>query len=172
MQMKASAVPPHPVRDLEAKIESQRYEIQSLQRNLQTTQDSLTSWDEVDLKSIQGVRVDESTATSTSSVSRITEPATCHLPQSWWAPRAVSTERAYNAESSIKIGCSSEYASSTHLGNSSGNTHFFYSDDFFASCQYRRRLASTSRMQKLENELQWRSLALFAVFQSRYDKDW
>ena len=49
--------------------------------DLQTTRDSLNSWDEVNLTSIQGVFVDERVATSTSSVSRITEPAISHLPQ-------------------------------------------------------------------------------------------
>ena len=43
-QMKASAVPPNLSRVLEAKTESQKYEIQSLRRDLQSTQDSLNSW--------------------------------------------------------------------------------------------------------------------------------
>ena len=61
---------------------SKKYEHQSLQRRgLQTTQDSLNSWDEVNLHSIQGVYVDERVDASTSSVIRITESAISHLPQ-------------------------------------------------------------------------------------------
>ena len=74
LQLKPSAVPPNLTKNLEAKIESHKTEIQSLHRDLQTTQDSLNSWDEVKLNSIQGVCVDESVATSTSSVSSTTEP--------------------------------------------------------------------------------------------------
>ena len=81
LNLKASAVPPNLTRYLEAKTESQNYEIQSLQRDLQTTQDSLISWDEVNINSIQGVCGEESVATWTSSVSSITERAISHLPQ-------------------------------------------------------------------------------------------
>ena len=42
---------------------------------------SLNKWDEINVTSIQGVSVDESVATSTSSVSRITERAISHPPQ-------------------------------------------------------------------------------------------
>ena len=73
MQMRASAVPPNLTRDLEGKIESQKYEIQSLQIILQTTQDSLNTWDEVNFNPTQGVCVGENAAASTSSVGRITE---------------------------------------------------------------------------------------------------
>ena len=52
-----------------------------IQRSTQTTQDSLNSWDEVNFSSIQGVSVDESVPTSTSSVTRITEPAASLPPQ-------------------------------------------------------------------------------------------
>ena len=79
--MKASALPPNLTRDLEATIESQKNETNSFQRDLQTTQDSLDSWDEVYLNSIQGVSVSESVATSTSSVSRITQPVISYAPQ-------------------------------------------------------------------------------------------
>ena len=106
--MIASAVPLNPTKDLEAKIVSQKYDIQRIQRNPQTTQNSLNSWDEVNFNSIQGVSVDESVASSKSSVSRITEPAISHLPQAGGDLRAVLTKRAYNAEGSINIGCSSE----------------------------------------------------------------
>ena len=41
-----SLVPPNLTRNLEAKIQSQKYEIQSLQKDLHTTQDSLNSWDQ------------------------------------------------------------------------------------------------------------------------------
>ena len=82
MQLRASALPPNLSRNLEAKIAGQKkYEIQTPQRDLQTTRDSLNSWDEVNLNSIQGVFVHERVATSTSSVSRITEPAISHQPQ-------------------------------------------------------------------------------------------
>ena len=81
MQLRASALPPNLTRNLEAKIDGQTYEIQTPQRDLQTTRDSLNSWDEVNLTSIQDVFVHERVATSTSSVSRITEPAISHLPQ-------------------------------------------------------------------------------------------
>ena len=74
-QMKASAA-----RGLEAKIESQKSEIQRLQRDLQSAQDSLNSWDEVNLNWIEGVCVDETVGTSTSSVSGMTEPAITHQP--------------------------------------------------------------------------------------------
>ena len=78
IQLKASAMPPKLAQNLEAKIGSQKCEIQALQRDLQTTQDSLNCWDEVHLNSIQGVRVDGSVATSTSSVNRYTERAISH----------------------------------------------------------------------------------------------
>ena len=78
IQLKASAMPPKLAQNLEAKIGSQKYEIQALQRDLQTAQDSLNSWDEVHLNSIQGVCVDGSVATSTSSISRTTERAVSH----------------------------------------------------------------------------------------------
>ena len=71
-------MPPNLTRDLEAKIESQKYENQSLHRDLHTTQDSLNSQDEVNLYSIQGVSVDAIAAASKSSVSRITEQAISH----------------------------------------------------------------------------------------------
>ena len=75
MQLKASATPPNLTRDLDARIERKKTESQSLQRHLHSTQDSLNCWDEVNLNSVQGVYVDVSVGTSTSSVSRITEPA-------------------------------------------------------------------------------------------------
>ena len=56
--MRASGVPPNLTRDREAMIGRQKYEIQSLRRDLQTTQDSLNSWDELNLNSIQDVCVD------------------------------------------------------------------------------------------------------------------
>ena len=74
-------MPPNITRNLEARFESQKYEIQSLPRDLRATQGSPSRWAEVTLNSIQGVCVDERVATSTSSVSRITEPAISRLPQ-------------------------------------------------------------------------------------------
>ena len=65
----------------EAKVENQKAEIRSLHRDLQSTQDSLNNWDEVNLDSIPGVFIDDSIGTSISSVSRVTEPAISHLPQ-------------------------------------------------------------------------------------------
>ena len=56
--MKASAVPSTLSGDLEAKTETQKYEIQNIQRDLQSTQDSLNSLDEDNLNSIQVVCVD------------------------------------------------------------------------------------------------------------------
>ena len=53
---RASAVAPNLTRDLGAMIGSQKYERQSLPRDLQTTQDSMNSGDEVNLNSIQGCR--------------------------------------------------------------------------------------------------------------------
>ena len=83
-QLKASAVLSNLTRNLEAKDVSQKHEIQSLQKrhtDKQTIQDSLNSWDEVNPYSVQGVCVDESVATSTSSFSRMTEPALSHPPR-------------------------------------------------------------------------------------------
>ena len=130
-QLRASALTPNLTRNLGAKIEGQKYEIQTPQRDLQTTRDSLNSWDEVNLTSVQGDFVDERVATSTSSVSRITEPAISHLPQPGGGTRAVPTKGALNARSSINIDCRSQYATIEHLENSSDSTQFFYSDDFF-----------------------------------------
>ena len=52
-------VPPNLARDLEAKIESPKYEAQSVQRNPQTTQEP------VNFNSVQGVCVDDSVGIST-----------------------------------------------------------------------------------------------------------
>ena len=92
-------MPPNLTRDLDAKIESQKTEIQSLQRELQSTQDSLNNWDEVNLISMQGVCVDESVATSTSSVTRITDPAISHLPHAGRDPELFQ-QRAPKLENS------------------------------------------------------------------------
>ena len=64
----------------EAKIESQKYEIQSLQRVVQTTQVSLSGWDEVNLNSIQDVYVDDSVGTSISSASRVADSSISQIP--------------------------------------------------------------------------------------------
>ena len=81
MRMKASVVPPNLTRDLEAKIESpktgepefsKRFAVNTgLSEQLGCSSTSI---------SIRGVYVDESVGTSTSSVSRIREPAITHLP--------------------------------------------------------------------------------------------
>ena len=79
VQFNASVVPLNLTRKLEAKIGIQNYEIRGVQKIYKP--DSLNSWDEVNLNSIQGVCVDEGVATSISSVSRITESAISHPPQ-------------------------------------------------------------------------------------------
>ena len=65
----------------EAKIESKQTEIQSLHRDLQSTQDSLNNWDEVNLNSVEGVYVDDRDGTSISSESRVAGPAISHFPK-------------------------------------------------------------------------------------------
>ena len=65
----------------ESKIEIQKAEIQSLQRDLESTRESLNKRDEVNLNSIRGVYVDDSIGTSVSSVRRVTEPSMSHVPQ-------------------------------------------------------------------------------------------
>ena len=64
----------------EAMIGSQKAEIKILQRDLQTTQESLDRWEEANLNSSQGVCADE-VLLSTSFVSKFTEPAISHPPQ-------------------------------------------------------------------------------------------
>ena len=118
-------MPPNLNRNLEAKIESQKTVIQSFQEDLQSTQDSLNSWDEVNLNLIQGVYVDGSVGTSTSSVSRLTEPVISHLPQ------AVVTLSCFNGES---IPCRRQQQNWLQLRvrhqrafeSASGNSQFFY----------------------------------------------
>ena len=56
MQLRASAVPPNLNRNLEAKIESQKYELQSSERSIDNT-GFTDQWHEVNLTSIQGVCV-------------------------------------------------------------------------------------------------------------------
>ena len=68
------------------KVESQKTEIPSFQRDLQSTQFSLNSWDEVKLNSIYRVHVDDSVGTSTSCVSRITGTS-CPLCYGLWKMR-------------------------------------------------------------------------------------
>ena len=77
MQWQASSVQPDPSQDFviqdmrsgmtrqEAKIESQKAEMKSLQRDVEATQDSLNHWDEVNLNLIQGVYVEQETETRT-----------------------------------------------------------------------------------------------------------
>ena len=86
VQLDALAVLPTFTGDLEAKTGSQQTEVQSPRRDLQSTQDSLNRWYEVNLNSIQGIYVDESVLTSTSTVSRITEPAISHPLQAGTDP--------------------------------------------------------------------------------------
>ena len=77
----------------EAKIESKTTEIQSLHRDLQSTQDSLNNWDEVNLNSVEGVYVDDRDGTSISSESRVAGPAISHFPKGGGDP-ALLPQRA------------------------------------------------------------------------------
>ena len=83
----------------------------------------------------QGVCVYESFATSTSSVSRITEPAISHTPQA--VGESCSCKERERAESSFKIVCSSEYTTSENLENSSCSAQFNKSKDFLTKWTYR-----------------------------------
>ena len=85
-QLKASAVPPNLTRNLEAKVESQKFEIQSLQRDLQTTLDP-----------IQGTCVDERVC---HNVTMIQQNKT---PRAWGDPRAVSTKRNILPKTASKL---------------------------------------------------------------------
>ena len=94
MQLQASALEPDPTQDFviqdwmfgmnrqEAAVECQKAETKSLQRDFESTQDSLNNWEEVNLTSVPGVYVVNSVGTSTSSGSRILEPAITRLLQS------------------------------------------------------------------------------------------
>ena len=118
-------------RDLEAKIESQKTEIQSLQRHLQSTQDTLNCWDEVNLNSIQGVYVDDSVGTSTSSASRNTAISIHLLTSLGGDPELFQLTEVSMLRGAPTFFCSSEYAASEHSESSNGCTQFFHSDDLF-----------------------------------------
>ena len=192
MQLRASAVPPTLNRNLEAKIESQKYELQSSERSTDNT-GFTDQWHEVNLISIQGVYVDDRVATSTSSVIMIPEPAISHLPPAGGDPEPFLQKKEYNAESSFKIGCSSKYTTSENFENSSGSTQFPIPTTSFTTGKYRSysdspwlwrtqkersrgkydwQMASTNGIQKLEIELQKRILSFFATSQNRYAMDW
>ena len=116
----------------EAKIESQKAGIESLQTDLKSTLGTLNNWDEVHLNSIQGVHVDDSIGTSLPSVSRVTEAAISHPPQA-----GVDLDRFHLKEHSVpkaarKIGCSPDHATSEQIESSIGSTQFIYAYDFFA----------------------------------------
>ena len=191
MHMRASTLPPNLTRNLEARIESQTYEVRSLQRDQQTTQDSLHSWDEVKPHFVSSclclwkccnIDVIRQQNYGTSKQSSTTS---CGWP--------ARTKRANNAESSFKIGCSSEYATSEHLENSSCSTQFHYSDDFF-KWKYRsysdspwlwrtwkqrkqRHLLLTNGLNPQNSEVgdlasKAKSLFFFATSQSHYAMDW
>ena len=66
-----------------------------------------------------------------------------HTPN-WLRPRAGPTKGEHNAESSFRIGRSSEYTTSQNLENSSGSEQFFSSDDFLTSSKYRSNSDSPS----------------------------
>ena len=107
-------------------------------------------------------------------------------------PSCFHKKRKKNAESSFKIGCSSEHTTSEDLDNSSGSTQFFYSDEFITNWKYRCysdgpwlwedlkrknqsrlywQMVSTSRILKLKSWRQKRVL-FFATSQSRCAMDW
>ena len=186
-----SAVLPNLTFDFDAKIESQKSEARRIKRILQTTQESLSSregsqspFDSRCLCWWKCCHIICYQKSGTSNQSSTT---------SWWRPRAVSIKRAYIAERSFNIVCSSEYTTSDNLENSNGSSHFFYSDDPFTNWEcrsYRGRpwlwrisrersrvnhawhLASTKRIQKSENQLQKRScLILRNISQSTYAVD-
>ena len=178
MQLRASAVPPNLNRILEAKIESQKYELQSSERSTDNT-GFTEQWDEVNLTSIQGVYVDDRVATSTSSVIRIPVPAISHLPPAGSDPEPFLQKREYNAESSFKIGCSSKYTTSENFENSSGSTQFSIPTTSFTTGKYRSYSDSPWlwRTQRESGEaeanmIQKRILSFFAISQSRYATAW
>ena len=65
----------------ERESQKTKAEIKSLQRDFESTQESLNNRYEINLNSNPGVHVDDSLGTSTSSVNRVTEPAVSHRPQ-------------------------------------------------------------------------------------------
>ena len=93
-------------------VKMQRLQFEEI---LQRTQDSVISWDEVNLNSIQGVCVDESVATSTSSVSRLAETALSHLPQAGSGPELFQRRGHTMPKAASQFGRSSGYATSEHL---------------------------------------------------------
>ena len=62
----------------EATRECQETQNKSLQRDFESTQESLNNWYEVNLNLNPGVSVDDTSGTSISSASRVTEPAISH----------------------------------------------------------------------------------------------
>ena len=116
----------------EATTGIQKAEIQCLQRDLESTQDSLNNWDDGILETIQRVHVDDSIGTSISSVRRETEPAISDPPQAGCEPGAVQTERAFCAKRSTKMGCSSEYITGEQFESPTGRTQCIHSYDDFA----------------------------------------
>ena len=136
MQMKASTVPPNLTRDLEAKIETQD-RAQSLHRDPQTTHDWLSeqlgqSHPQFDSRCLRWwkFRYNDTICQQYYGTSN-------QSPTSWEWPRADPTTRAFNAQSSTQIGCSSEYATSEHSESSNGCTHFSFCDDFFSDWKNR-----------------------------------
>ena len=82
LQMKASVVPPNLTRNLEALIESQKIEIQSLQRDVQSTQDSLNrTLIRFKVSVLMKLLLDGYHPSAD-----FTEPAISHLPQSGGEP--------------------------------------------------------------------------------------
>ena len=132
-QMRASAVAPNLTRDLGAMIGSQKYERQSLPRDLQTTHDSMNS-------GMQSTSIRFKVSVLMKVLMHRHHPSSELRNQQsdiyhklGGEPRAVPTKRAYNADSSFRIGCSSEYSTSEHLENSSGRSQYNNYDDFFTN---------------------------------------
>ena len=105
-------------RNLEAKIVGQKHDSKSAKKGIQTIQDSLNSWDEVNPNSVQGVCVDESVATSTSSFSRMTEPAFSHPPRAGSDPELFLQRENTKPKAASKLAA----APSTPLARRTWNT--------------------------------------------------
>ena len=150
--------------------------------DLQTTQDSLNTWDAAILKSLQGVCVDESVATSTSLFNRITDQLAVTHHELGATPTSLSRDNTMTNACTTPL----------WIKKNSVAAHNSSSDDFSSNWElqdlkrpfpsmgwlHRRswgnyygsygQVASTSWIQKLENLLPKRSLSFFATTQSRY----
>ncbi len=101
VHVRAPAVPPNLTRNLEAKMESQKCEIQSVRGDQPQFDSMCLCWWEccyIDIICQQNHGTSNQSSTT-----------------SWGWPPAILTKRACNDESSFKIGCSSELATSKQL---------------------------------------------------------